>query len=469
MADVAEMFGTLQGDLDSMWLLFGAIIVFFMQTGFAMLEVGTISQKNTSNILLKNVLDAALGSLVWWAIGFGIAQGDASGNGGFIGTTSFWLNYEDFYTAYAPSGYWYAMWLFQWAFAATTATIVSGTVAERCSFTAYITYSICLTGIIYPVVVCWGWNVTGWASAWRTDEDLLFGCGLIDFAGSTVVHMTGGVAAFWGAFFLGPRQARGGRNARKMDPLPPNYAPPYGPIFQTLGTLILWMGWYGFNGVSTLYLVNYGLVAAKTMVTTTIAAGTGGVTTLFLGAIVSPRNVDTGGMVLSLGHATNGVLAGLVAITAPCSTCEPYGAFIIGFLASPVYLGAHGLLEMMGIDDVVSAIPVHGFCGLFGTIMAAFFATKDNYGDAYYSSRAEKCAGLLYGGDGSSLLCALVFILADICWTSALSIAVFGTLNILPGNLLRVTAAVEESGMDSSEHGISANGAPANFKVQDST
>jgi len=436
-----------------MWLLFGAIIVFFMQTGFAMLEVGTVSAKNTSNILLKNVLDASIGALVWWGIGFGVAQGDASGNGGFIGVTSFWLNYDDFYTAYAPSGYWYAMWLFQWAFAAATATIVSGTVAERCSFTAYMTYSICLTGFIYPVIVCWGWNVTGWASAWRTDEDLLFGCGLIDFAGSAVVHMTGGVAAFWGALFLGPRRARGGKLAKKLMPLPPNYAPAYGPIFQTLGTLILWMGWYGFNGVSTLYLVNYGLVAAKTMVTTTIAAGTGAVSTLFLGALVSKRNPDTGGMVLSLGNATNGVLAGLVAITAPCSTCEPYGAFIIGFLAAPVYLGSTALLEYLAIDDVVNAIPVHGACGAFGCLMASCFATKNNYGDAYYSSRAEKCAGVLYGGDGSSLMAAVVFILADVAWTSFFSIVVFGGLTFT--GLSRVTDAVEEAGMDSSEHGVS--------------
>lgn len=238
-------------------------------------------------------------------------------------------------------------------------------------------------------------------------------------------------------------------------PLPSDYAPAYGPIFQTLGTLILWMGWYGFNGVSTLYLVNYGLVAAKTMVCTTIAAGTGAVTTLFLGALVSPRNPDTGGMVLSLGHATNGVLAGLVAITAPCSTCEPYGAFIIGFLAAPVYLGATAFLEYLVIDDVVNAIPVHGFCGAFGCLMASFFATKNNYGDAYYSSRAEKCAGVLYGGDGSSLMAAVVFILADIAWTSFFSIAVFGTLSL--AGLTRVTDAVEEAGMDSSEHGVTGD------------
>merc|ERR1711988_1446704 len=351
---------------------------------------------------------------------------------------------------------------------AATATIVSGTVAERCSFTAYMTYSICLTAFIYPVVVCWGWNVTGWASAWKdVSEDsnkLLFGCGLIDFAGSAVVHMTGGVAAFWGAIFLGPRTVRGGKGARTLLPLPDGYAPGYGPIFQTLGTLILWMGWYGFNGVSTLYLVNYGMVAAKTMVTTTWAAGTGAVTTLFLGAVVSPRNKDTGAMVLSLSHATNGVLAGLVAITAPCSTCEPYGAFIIGALAAPVYLGASGLLEIMAIDDVVNAIPVHGACGMFGCLMAAFFATQENYGDAYYAvytddeDRAGKCAGVFYGGDGSSLAAAVCFILADIAWTSFWSITVFGILSILPGELLRVTSAVEEAGMDASEHGVAPCG-----------
>ena len=128
-------------------------------------------------------------------------------------------------------------------------TSPTGTVAERCSFTAYLTYSICLTGFIYPVVVCWGWNVTGWASAWKSDTDkLLFGCGLIDFAGSAVVHMTGGVAAFWGALLLGPRAVRGGKGVKVLLPLPAKYAPAYGPIFQTLGTLILWMGWYGFNG-----------------------------------------------------------------------------------------------------------------------------------------------------------------------------------------------------------------------------
>ena len=232
------------------------------------------------------------------------------------------------------------MWLFQWAFAATAATIVSGAVAERCTFTAYMTYSICLTGLIYPVVVCWGWNTQGWASAWKTDDTdenpLLFGCGVIDFAGSGVVHLTGGVAALVGTAFLGPRNIR--KQEVGLADLPPGYAPEYGPIFQTLGTLILWMGWFGFNGCSTLYMVNYGLAFSKTMVTTAISAGTGAVCTLFIGSFMD--KTPDAPYTLQLANANNGALAGLVSITAPCSTCEPYAAIIIGFIGSLVYLGS---------------------------------------------------------------------------------------------------------------------------------
>lgn len=440
----------LQTDLDTIWLCIGAILVFFMQTGFAMLEVGTVNKKNTSNILLKNVLDASVGSIVWFFTGYGIAIGDASDSNGFIGGSHFFLNLSDF----KGDGYSYGLWLFQWAFAATTATIVSGAVAERCTFTAYITYSILLTGFVYPTVVCWGWNTGGWASAWKSadtdDNPLLFGCGVIDFAGSGVVHMTGGIAALVGSSFLGARKARQPEPNGPLLSLPSDYAPEYGPIFQTLGVLILWMGWYGFNGASTLYLVNYGLVAAKTMVTTTIAAGTGAVTTLFMGSLMTGK-VD-GSFVLKLEDANNGVLAGLVAITAPCSTCEPYGAFLIGFMAAFVYKGANAVLIACKIDDVVNAIPVHGFCGFFGVIMAACFATQDNYSAAYYSDRAEACAGIFYGGDGSAIAAAIVFLLAIIAWVSVLSGIIFGALSA--AKILRVEAQVEEDGMDKSEHGV---------------
>jgi len=460
-------------DLNAMWLCLGAILVFFMQTGFAMLEVGTVSKKNTSNILLKNVLDASVGSITWWLLGFSFAMGDAQDSHGFIGSRMLALNYKDFQAWGSgfpdddgfghDSGYTYAIWLFQWAFAATTATIVSGAVAERCSFTAYISYSIFLTGFVYPVVVCWGWNTTGWASAWKSvdidQNPLLAGCGVIDFAGSGVVHMTGGVAAFVGCALLGARKARQPVAGQGLVDLPSDYAPEYGPIFQTLGTLILWMGWYGFNGVSTLYIVNYGMVAAKTMVTTTIAAGTGAITTLFLGSFMDKAMGKTAMYTLKLSNANNGVLAGLVSITAGCSTCEPYGAFIIGMTGSVVYLLSSDLLVMLKIDDVVGAIPVHGFCGFWGVLMAAFFATENNYANAYYSDRAKDCAGLLYGGDGSAMAAAIQFLLAVIVWVAALSAVMFGALSAM--NLLRVDAIVEDEGMDKSEHGVTTGYAAA--------
>lgn len=426
-------------ELDAWWLMFGAVLVFFMQTGFAMLEVGCVQVKNTRNILLKNVLDASFGALTWWLLGYGIAMGDSSGNG-FVGTTAYALNKADFMVG--DGGYLYAFWLFQWAFAATTATIVSGAVAERCTFTAYVLYSIFLTSFVYPFVASWIWNVDGWLSAWRT-TDLFAGCGVTDFAGSGVVHMTGGVAAFWGSFFLGPR---------KSVVAGTHTTPEYGPVFQTLGALILWMGWYGFNGASTLYIVNYAGVAAKTMVTTTIAAGTCAVVTTYLGSFIEGKTA-AGKYAIKLDMANNGLLAGLVAITAGCSTVEPYGAFLIGVLASPVYLFSSRAIKSMGIDDVVDAFPVHGCCGAFGVFMTGFFATKDNYSAAYYGDRAGKCAGVLYGGSGNMLGANIVSIIVIFCWVTFWSCVLFGGLKSV--NLLRVDDAVEEEGLDSSEHGAS--------------
>lgn len=431
------------GEADTMWLMFGAVLVFFMQTGFAMLEVGSVHSKNTRNILLKNVLDASIGAILWWLLGFGFAQGgnvSPSSGDGFIGTEMFALKFTDFQGD--GDGYLYAAWLFQWAFAATTATIVSGAVAERVTFTAYCCYSFFLVGFIYPVVVCWGWNTQGWLSAWR-EEDLFAGCGAVDFAGSCVVHMTGGIAALVGASVIGPRSG-----------FPDNLKTPgYGPAFQTLGVLILWFGWYGFNGVSTLYIVGFGQVAAKTMVTTTISAGTGAITCLIVGALLEGKNAK-GSFTIRLENANNGVLAGLVGITAGCSTCEPVGAFFIGMTSAPVYLLSSMMLKKFGIDDVVEAAPVHGFCGMWGTLMAGCFATKKNYEAAYYADRAEDCAGIFYGGDGSTLASNIVLIIMNIIWTGTLSFVIFFSLNFF--GLLRIDHQTEEDGMDFSEHGAPA-------------
>ncbi|CAM9438300.1 unnamed protein product [Heterosigma akashiwo] len=259
--------------MDTFWLMFGAVLVFFMQTGFGMLEVGSVSTKNTKNILVKNVFDAAIGALCWWFIGFGVAMGaddyPSTGSNGSFGTDSYFLagGFRD--EVSADVGYLWAGWLFQWSFAATAATIVTGSVAERITFSAYLFYSILLVCFVYPVIVHWGWNVSGWASAWR-EESLLLGCGVTDFAGSGVVHTTGGVVALIGAKILGPRTGRFLNG--QVQPMQQQSF-----IFQTLGTLILWFGWYGFNAASTLYIASYAAVAARCMVTTTIAAAAGSI------------------------------------------------------------------------------------------------------------------------------------------------------------------------------------------------
>ncbi|CAM9782708.1 unnamed protein product [Choristocarpus tenellus] len=428
----------IQTDLDTLWLLLGTILVFFMQSGFAMLEVGSVSIKNTKNILIKNIGDASLGALCWWWIGYGVAFGKDSG--GFIGIDSFALKGATFENdeGKLANGYAYASWLFQWAFAATAATIVSGAVAERVSFTAYVIYSIILTSFIYPVVVHWCWQSEGWASAWKTNaSDTLFNCGVIDFAGSGVVHMTGGVAALIASIVVGPRVGRFNQDGTS------NTLPAQSAVLQTLGTLILWFGWYGFNGVSTLYIINLSHVAAKTMVTTTIGAGAGALSSIVLHKL-SLHYWDA-------GAANNGILAGLVGVTASCSTIEPEGAFVIGVIAGGVYYVASKALAKFQIDDVVDASPVHLCCGAWGVLASGFFATSENYAQAYYEDRASECAGVFYGGDGSSLAAAIVFILAILAWVGGTCTIMFVILKLTVG--MRVSKEMELAGMDDSKHG----------------
>ena len=410
-------------DADAFWLMFGATLVFFMQCGFAMLEVGYVQQKNTKNILVKNVFDASIGALCWWLSGYGIAMGSGT-HKTIMGSDSYVLGI-DLYSK--------PMWLFQWAFCATASTIVSGAVAERITFSSYLLISTLLTSVIYPVIVHIAWG-NGFASAWRTGN-LLSGCGATDFAGSGVVHATGGIAALVTCYLLGPRIGRFDKGKVKT-------IPQQSIIYQTLGTLILWLGWYGFNGVSTIYINNFGGVAAHTMVTTTIAAATGCLTTTGIGylhdGVISPNN------------ANNGVLAGLVSITAGCSTCSPEGAFVIALFGSPIYYYSNKLLLKMQIDDVVGSVPIHGFCGIWGVIAASLFATPHYYSHAYYSDRAEKCAGLFYGGKGNLFLANMQFILFLIAWVGLTTTLIVYPLKHF--GLLRVTKEEEIIGMDDSKH-----------------
>jgi Amt family ammonium transporter len=447
LEEINEHLAVAESALNQFWLIFGAVLVFLMQSGFALLEVGSVSQKNTKNILVKNMFDASVGALVFWSVGYAFALG--TGNG-FIGFEGFFLktgfvNDDDG----TINGYKYATWLFQFAFAATAATIVSGAVAERVQFGAYLVYAFTLIGWVYPVVVHWGWSGDGWASAWKDNQaDKFLNVGVIDFAGSGVVHMVGGTAALVGAIIIGPRKGRFNAETGEAVDMPQQSA-----TFQALGTLILWFGWYGFNSVSTLalgvsgdmgaFVSELASVASKTAVTTTISAAAGCMGTLLIGKLM------TG--IIDNGNANNGVLAGLVAITAGCSVVEPEGAFIIGLISAPVYYFSSKMLLKFHIDDVVDASPVHLFCGAWGVIAASLFATKTNYALAYYDYGANTPYGLFYGGGASQFFANLIFVLVVFAWTAANCVIIFGALKMT--NMLRVPAEEEEKGLDISHHG----------------
>eukprot|EP01043_Picozoa_sp_COSAG02_P004456 COSAG02_NODE_116_length_35392_cov_302.150001_12_plen_714_part_00 len=466
-------------DGDATWLLLCGILVFLMQSGFALLEVGSVSVRNTQNILFKNMVDPTVAAILFWAVGYPLAYGSGNGFiGGFdestfthgvdnaatdsiltcsspacdgidlevfvvVDSCSGFNTCEGFcvmdhgtdddckFEETATDGYdgaFWAGWFFQWAFCATTATIVSGAVAERMKFGVYIVITIFLTGFIYPVVVHWGW-ADGFASAWvgNVHTDSLLGVGVIDFAGSGVVHMTGGVAALVACIFVGPRHGRfvkhyqkdghtyakcqdqpmiieadgwmeiiedetspSGEKWQSVDPeiekelsdsLPfewkTNPFPASSSTFQTFGTLILWFGWYGFNCGSTLGISGgYAMAAAKVAVLTTIGAAGGGLSSATITYLFDSKTFD-------LGAIGNGVLAGLVSITSPCAVVEPWAGLLIGMLGGVFYYASSKFLLKLRIDDVVGASPVHMFCGIWGVIACGLFTSQKNWAYTY--------------------------------------------------------------------------------------
>ena len=343
------------------------------------------------------------------------------------------------------SGYAYAGWFFQYVFAAAAATIVSGAMAERTALSGYIVYTIVITMFVYPVVVHWGWSGDGWISAFASSDvqypgpGLPFNGGVIDFAGSGIVHMTGGIAALVGASVVGPRT---GRFDEKGKPLA---MPGHSTTLCVMGTFILWVGWYGFNPGSTLGLTptGYARDAARVVVTTTLSAACGGITVILAEKLIGEH-------IWSVGACCNGILAGLVSITAGCSVTYPYAACIIGFLGGFVYFGASKcVLNICKVDDPLDAFAVHGACGCWGIIAAGLFAT-DTYG---YASAAGK-GGLFYGGGMDSTGAAFALVFAELAWVGTMSLAMFIPLKKL--GILRVSAEVEAAGMDVSKHGGSA-------------
>lgn len=379
--------------INEVWLIVAAVLVMFMQAGFALVEAGFTQAKHAGNIIMKNVMDFSVGSLTYWAFGFALAYGGSSLGGLVAYGEVFFFN--DSSRA--------SEWFFQVVFAATAATIISGAVAGRVKFTSYLLYTPFITGLIYPIVTHWVWG-GGWLAE----------LGFVDFAGSGVVHMLGGVAALAGALVVGPRL---GKYDESGKPLP---VPGHSLTLGALGVFILWFGWYGFNAGSTLAAV--GADIAHPAVTTTLAAGAGAVGAMFTAWAVTGKP--------DVGYTINGVLAGLVGITAGTAAIGFSLSIVTGLVAGALMVGSVIFLERRGVDDPVGAISVHGTAGLWGVVAVALFS------------------------GGASLGIQLVGAAAIIVWAFVTSYLVFKVIDVTVG--MRVTKEEELAGLDISEHGSDA-------------
>lgn len=389
--------------VDNVWVVVAAILVMFMQPGFALVEAGFTRAKNTANIVMKNFMDFAVGALMYWALGFGLAYGGST-IGGYIGYGEFFFNNPDRSVE----------WFFQVVFAATAATIVSGAMAERTKFVAYLIYTPFITGLIYPIVTHWTWG-GGWLSE----------VGYYDFAGSGIVHMVGGIASLAGVLVLGPRIGKYDENGN------PQSIPGHSLMLGALGVFILWFGWYGFNAGSTLAAVgqDFGTVA----VATTLSAAAGAIGAMGVAWTNRQFGRPDPGMTL------NGALGGLVGITA-APDIIPFGwAVVVGLVAGAIVVVGIIAFERAGIDDPVGAITVHGLCGVWGVLAVGIFGAE---------------VGLLAGGGFSQLGSQVIGILAIGGWAFVTSTMVFRGIDAALG--LRVSAAEELEGLDRVEHGASA-------------
>lgn len=400
---------TLTTGLNTMWVLIAGALVFFMQAGFALVEAGLTRSKNTTNILFKNLMDFSIGTLGFWIIGYGIMFGAGSG---FFGSFELFSTSDHGSALGIPNE---AFFFFQLVFAATAATIVSGAMAERTKFVSYLIYSAVITLIIYPISGHWIWG-GGWLSQLATP--------FVDFAGSTVVHSVGGWLALAGAIVLGPRIGKY-KNGKI------NAIPGHSITLAALGVFILWLGWFGFNPGSTLGFGDAGLVA-KIFVTTNAAAATGAVATL----VTTWIRYGKPGLSMTL----NGVLAGLVAITAGCHAVTPAAAVMIGAIAGVLVVFAVEFFDkVVKIDDPVGAISVHGVCGAFGTLAVGLFATE----------------GGLFNGGGMALLTSQAIGVATVfAWAFGIGLLLFLAIKYTIG--IRVTKKEEENGLDYYEHGEKA-------------
>ena len=402
----SEILDAISGEVYGVWFLIGAALVFWMQAGFAMVEAGFTRAKNTGNILMKNLMDFCIGTVVFILLGFGLLLGEDMV--GLIGKPGF-----DIFTDYANFDW--SNFVFNLVFCATTATIVSGAMAERTKFISYCVYSAVISAVIYPIEAHWTWG-----GGWLAEK------GFIDFAGSACIHTVGGVSALIGAKMLGPRIGKFDENGKPKPILG------HSITLGALGCFILWFGWYGFNGAAATSNTNLASIFA----TTTIAPA---VSTIVVMVFTWIRNGKP-----DVSMTLNGSLAGLVAITAGCACVDAVGSAVIGVVAGLVVVFIVWFVEnKLKIDDPVGAIAVHGGCGITGTILVGFFAT----GKGEYTAK-----GLFYGGGAKLLGTQLIGILSIVAWVAVTMTIVFFIIKKTIG--LRVTPAEEIEGLDPTEHGL---------------
>ncbi len=404
--------------VDTIWVLLGTALVFFMQAGFAMVETGFTRAKNAGNIIMKNLMDFSIGTPIFWLLGFGLMFGSGKLIGSYSGIAS-----PENYTGVSPEGvpFW-AFLIFQTVFCATAATIVSGAMAERTKFSSYLIYSAVISAVVYPVEAHWIWG-----GGWLSDM------GFHDFAGSTAVHMTGGIAALIGAKILGPRIGKYGKNGEARA------IPGHSLTLGALGCFILWFCWFGFNGGSTASMTGEAIEnASKIFVTTNISATVATTVTMAFTWIKYGKP--------DVSMTLNGSLAGLVAVTAGCDTVTPVGAAIIGIIAGiAIVIGVEFVDQKLKIDDPVGAVGVHCVNGFLGTILVGLLS----------DGSGTDTAGLFYGGGAELLGKQVIGAFSVAAWTAVIMTITFTVIKKTVG--LRASAEEEILGLDTTEHGLESS------------
>ncbi|RKD33541.1 ammonium transporter [Lacrimispora algidixylanolytica] len=413
--NVNDILTQANANMFSIWFLIGAAFVFFMQAGFAMVETGFTRAKNAGNIIMKNLMDFCIGTVVFLFLGFGLMMAEDTVMG-LVGIPNL-----DLFTNFAEFNW--SSFVFNLVFCATAATIVSGSMAERTKFSAYLIYSAVISAVIYPIEAGWIWNGGGW----------LFNIGYVDFAGSSAIHMVGGLSAFIGAAILGPRLGKytKDKNGKTLVHAIPGHSITLG----ALGVFILWFGWYGFNGAACTSVEQL----AQVFGTTTISAGFATVTTMLFTWFKNGKP--------DVSMTLNGSLAGLVAITAPCANVDALGAVIIGIVGGFLVVLAVEFIDMkLHVDDPVGAVAVHCANGIWGTLAVGLFGIYDT---------GSVTKGLFYGGGFRQLGIQLLGVICILLWTAVTITITFIIIKRTVG--LRVSAEEEMEGLDIKEHGLSSS------------